>query len=114
MTYTSENFFEATKANYASCARPEREADYVSRSGSAYWYTENGVIRESNHWGRAVATCEWTLDGCWYGYDMRCGYPMVREDGTRYMQMVEPWCEDAGRRFDAICGFCEWTAFEAA
>ena len=34
--------------------------DYKSASGSAYYFTEIGVYRKSNHWGRA-ANCRWRL-----------------------------------------------------
>lgn len=34
---------------------------YNSKSGSAYYYTKEGVYRKSNHWGRA-AKCRWVLD----------------------------------------------------
>jgi len=34
---------------------------YASKSGSAYYYTKEGVYRKSNHWGRA-AKCRWVLD----------------------------------------------------
>ena len=33
---------------------------YKSASGSAYFFTELGVYRKSNHWGRA-ANCRWRL-----------------------------------------------------
>jgi hypothetical protein len=33
---------------------------YKSASGSAYYFTELGVYRKSNHWGRA-ANCRWRL-----------------------------------------------------
>lgn len=33
---------------------------YKSASGSAYYFTEIGVYRKSNHWGRA-ANCRWRL-----------------------------------------------------
>jgi hypothetical protein len=33
---------------------------YKSTSGSEYYFTENGVFRKSNHWGRA-ANCRWRL-----------------------------------------------------
>lgn len=38
----------------------EKVADFVSKSGSEYFYTEEGVYRFSTHWGRA-ATCRWRL-----------------------------------------------------
>ena len=34
--------------------------DYKSKSGSSYYFTEDGVYRLSNHWGRA-ANCKWRL-----------------------------------------------------
>jgi len=34
---------------------------YLSKSGSAYFYTKEGVYRKSNHWGRA-AKCRWVLE----------------------------------------------------
>jgi hypothetical protein len=34
--------------------------DFKSDSGSEYYYTENGVFRYSNHWGKA-ATSKWRL-----------------------------------------------------
>jgi hypothetical protein len=38
----------------------EKKADYKSKSGSSYYFTEEGVYRLSNHWGRA-ANCKWRL-----------------------------------------------------
>lgn len=34
--------------------------DYKSKSDSCYYFTEDGVYRLSNHWGRA-ANCKWRL-----------------------------------------------------
>lgn len=34
--------------------------NFISKSGSSYYYTEQGVYRQSNHWGRA-ANCKWRL-----------------------------------------------------
>ncbi len=33
---------------------------YKSKSGSSYYFVEDGVYRHSNHWGRA-ANCKWRL-----------------------------------------------------
>jgi hypothetical protein len=57
-----ENFFIRSQANWLSCQLPAGDPAFVSNSGSSYWYTEDGVIRTSDHWG-TVATCRWTLDG---------------------------------------------------
>tara|TARA_R110001583_G_scaffold12326_2_gene54832 strand:+ start:10533 stop:11024 length:492 start_codon:yes stop_codon:yes gene_type:complete len=35
---------------------------YKSKSGSLYFYTDKGVYRYSNHWGR-VANCRWKISG---------------------------------------------------
>lgn len=34
--------------------------NYSSKSGSSYYFTEEGLYRVSNHWGRA-ANCRWKL-----------------------------------------------------
>jgi len=34
--------------------------NFESKSGSSYYFTETGVYRKSNHWGRA-AKCRWRL-----------------------------------------------------
>ena len=43
---------------------PETKPDFVSRSGSKYWYDKKNktVIRQSDHWGRTIATCNWLID----------------------------------------------------
>lgn len=38
----------------------ELKLSYQSASGSQYYFTEQGVYRVSNHWGRA-ANCKWRL-----------------------------------------------------
>ncbi|UMB60502.1 hypothetical protein MHL31_15645 [Lutibacter sp. A80] len=40
----------------------QEEIHYKSKSGSLYFYAENGVYRYSNHWGR-VANCKWKIKG---------------------------------------------------
>lgn len=40
----------------------EKKAHYRSKYGSSYFYTEKGVYRSSNHWGR-VANCRWKIKG---------------------------------------------------
>jgi hypothetical protein len=39
-----------------------KEFHYKSNFGSSYFYTEQGVYRSSNHWGR-VANCRWKIKG---------------------------------------------------
>lgn len=44
-------------------AAPDRKPDYVSKSGSKYWYEDNGVYRQANHWGQGISSCDWFIDG---------------------------------------------------
>lgn len=86
ITATAENFFDMTTATFAACEKPAREADYVSASGSAYWYTADGVVRCADHWGGNVATCNWFIEG----------------------ERPSMYCD----RFESeLCGFCAWDAF---
>ena len=73
------NYYDYTLVIYQQCEKPDGEADYTSLSGSRYWYTKDGVIRGSNHWGNGVDKCDWALkmyDGkTVYGinaFDLRC------------------------------------------
>ena len=56
------NFMNGTVANFTGVEMPTTTPDYVSESGSKYWYTENGVIRAADHWGLGIATCDWSID----------------------------------------------------
>lgn len=86
-TYTKSNYFMGTEAIFVPCATPNRTPDYTSASGSDYWYTEDGVIRKSDHWGYGVASCDWYMAGA---EDVSC----------------MDWRAD-------MCGFCAWEGFSA-
>jgi len=58
--YDFNNFYIATVADWTLCELPDRPPDFVSYSGSAYWYYGNRVRRWSDHWGQNIASC------CWY------------------------------------------------
>jgi hypothetical protein len=61
-TYNQHNFFKHTFCEFQQVddfAFLENE-NYKSKSESSYFYTENGVYRKSNHWGR-VANCRWKI-----------------------------------------------------
>lgn len=64
-TANAENFMWNTVAMFEGVkGRPRRNPDYVSYSrdgkvSSEYWYTDDGVIRGSKHWGENVASCDW-------------------------------------------------------
>ena len=81
MMRTKDNYYISTYAKFVECATPRRKPDYISSSGSKYWYTKNGVIRKSDHWSLyyrsypdktcfttsvylhavPIASCMWTL-----------------------------------------------------
>lgn len=66
---TFDNFWVGTFANFTSCdAPPDRDADFVSKSGSKYWNLDGKtVIRQSDHWTgqhgcRRIVDCLWFID----------------------------------------------------
>lgn len=59
--YGIRNYFMGTTAVFEPCPDPISSPSFVSKSGSEYWYTEDGVIRRSNHWGTGIASCDWLL-----------------------------------------------------
>lgn len=60
---TRDNFYDSTACDWKEVkSHPEGKPDYESDSGSKYWYTDNGVYRESDHWGFGVGSCDWTLN----------------------------------------------------
>lgn len=65
---TSKIFYRANFHKHTFCIFKEVSFDnvkdlkpnFTSKSGSSYYFTENGVYRLSNHWSR-VANCRWRL-----------------------------------------------------
>ena len=61
--YTKNNFHKHTFCIFTEVSAAEindLKLNYISTSGSEYCFTEEGVYRKSNHWGRA-ANCKWRL-----------------------------------------------------
>ncbi len=64
-TYNKTNFHKHTFCIFKEVDYEEIEklkCNYQSKSGSSYYFTNEGVYRYSNHWGRA-ANCKWKLEG---------------------------------------------------
>lgn len=62
--YNKYNFNHYTKGKFINCKKPSRTPDVISETGSEYWFTFEGLIRNSKHWG-VVGSCSWYLDfGC--------------------------------------------------
>ena len=61
-TYNKNNFFKHTFCEFTQIEDFDFPLDtnYKSKSESMYFYTDEGVYRKSNHWGR-VANCRWKL-----------------------------------------------------
>lgn len=64
-SYHNFNFFKHTYCEFDLVSEDffiKNKVHYKSKSGSLYFYTEKGVYRYSNHWGR-VANCRWKISG---------------------------------------------------
>ncbi len=62
-TYNKSNFFKHTYCEFQEISLEvfnKNTTHYKSKSDSLYHYTQKGVYRYSNHWGR-VANCRWKL-----------------------------------------------------
>lgn len=69
-TFHRNNFHKSTFCIFHETAMHAIDGlrpNYKSKSGSSYYFTETGVYRLSNHWGRA-ANCKWRLQS-----DVRSG-----------------------------------------
>lgn len=63
MEYNRHNFYRQTFCLFTEVFDwPESAPHHISNSGSHYYFTIEGVVRISNHWGRA-ARCKWRLIG---------------------------------------------------
>lgn len=76
--YHRFNFHKYTFCEFQEVSQDsidELKLAYTSKSGSSYYFTENGVFRVSNHWGRA-ANCRWRLlsNGSKVNQHKRIGY----------------------------------------
>lgn len=62
--YNRHNFHKHTFCVFKEVDNKQIEnlvPNYTSKSGSSYYFTDDGLYRVSNHWGRA-ANCRWKLD----------------------------------------------------
>ena len=66
--YNKDNFFENTYGVFKQLPLNNKELDitsnpdFISNSGSKYWYVGNKLYRYANHWDR-VASCFWKIKG---------------------------------------------------
>ncbi|BCY28924.1 hypothetical protein [Flavobacterium okayamense] len=61
--YNRFNFYKHTFCEFQEVLQDSIKGlklAYTSKSGSSYYFTDKGVYRVSNHWGRA-ANCRWRL-----------------------------------------------------
>ena len=59
--FNKDTFHTNTKCAFMQAITPEREPDFVSDSGSTYWYEKDGVFRQADHWGNDIGSCNWAL-----------------------------------------------------
>ncbi|MBE7628876.1 cell division protein FtsQ [Tenacibaculum piscium] len=101
MKYHKFNFFRYTYCEFESkeiTFFEGKSAHYQSKSGSLYFYTDKGVFRYSNHWGR-VANCRWKIQGIehYKSQDYYVGfanwndfYPLNNTDKVFYLEVDYP------------------------
>lgn len=65
--YNRFNFYKNTFAVFTKTVQPENfvKPHHISKHGSRYFFTGEGVYRYSNHWGR-VGNCRWRLESVDY------------------------------------------------
>lgn len=102
-TVTFDDFHLSTFANFKKISRkevPNREADFKSRSGSKYWYEADFVIRQSNHWGRTIASCNWLLESKAYQGESqgKCSLKDFHRERTQLL-----WNDDAVGKEFKVC-----------
>ena len=93
--YNKDDFHKSTFAEFKVAHMPSREPDFISESGSKYWYTYKGVYRHSDHWGE-VRSCVWEYPEIVGLYNVRgCFYEKKWDDTNPIF----------------LCGFCEFENF---
>ncbi|CAL2084548.1 conserved hypothetical protein [Tenacibaculum dicentrarchi] len=98
MKFHKFNFFKHTYCEFESkeiTFFDDKTPHYKSKSGSLYFYADNGVYRYSNHWGR-VANCRWKIQGIevYKSQDYYVGfanwndfYPLNNSDKVFYLKV---------------------------
>lgn len=93
--YQRNNFYRNTFCVFEITTIEITQFDYVSRKGSAYYFTSEGVYRQSNHWGR-VGNCRWKLIGNHKMQNQYIGfaswdsfYPNSENEAVFYIQKTE-------------------------
>ena len=125
--YTKDSFYTATKAVWKACAVPTREPDYVSYSSrtgmvsSCYWYSERGVIRQSDHWSFVRRTSANAGEYRWGGIMPYFGsakqkYRKCERSGSFLKECIRVascfWVLSNTTDKFTDCGYCSWESFK--
>lgn len=95
-TPNEDNFYCNSIGFWEPAEKPNWPFDHQSESGSVYWYTPEGIYRESDHWGRNIASCSWYYDIPYNGEETEYG----KQDDTKTFE--EP-----------VVGFIRWKDLKA-
>lgn len=103
---TKEDFFLGTIAKFKGCKPPKRKPDFVSYNkygeiSSEYWYTDNAVIRRSNHWSKIHTIGFKPFDRGFYEL-----YP--RSQGTNWLDR-ECRARALSAKECGRVGYCKWS-----
>lgn len=63
--YNETNYFVDSYGTFAKCERPKTKPDFISKTGSEYWYIGEYLYRYSNHWsGFFIGHSNKYFNGC--------------------------------------------------
>lgn len=70
------NFHLKSFGLFVRCKTPDAEPDFVSNSGSKYWFIDDDktLVRQANHWTHKILSCAWILN---LGQDKQSSTPIT-------------------------------------
>lgn len=108
MIYSKHTFHKNTYCLFQQVTidtLPKTVPDYLSESGSKYYFTTEGVFRISTHWGRA-ANCRWRLisNSMYKNQQEVCGYArwidfQPNNEDEKLFYITIDWVKDSATFF---------------
>ena len=111
MGRSRSNFYRPSVADFRRADAPLRPPDHVSHTGSSYWYADDGVFRESDHWGFGIGSSDWFIEGCAHGFGVHASFVDLTPGRECFLRV--PFLDDDEESMERVCGFCPWEGFTA-